>query len=373
MRYLFINSVCGIRSTGRICTDLAQKLESEGHTCRIAYGRMGEVPEPFQKYAVRIGNHTDLKVHALQTRLSGAHGFGSEQATRAFLQWADQYDPQVLWLHNLHGYYIQVETLFAWIKSRPQMQVKWTLHDCWAFTGHCSHFSYVRCMQWKTGCKHCVQLRRYPKCYGLSNVGRNFERKKNAFTGVPNMTLITPSQWLADLVKESFLGEYPVEVQYNSVDTRVFKPTPSDFRARYNLQNKTVILGVASAWDERKGLQDFIRLADLLEEDFVIVLVGVTKKQRSRLPARMIGLGCTNSTRELAELYTMADVFVNPSVEETFGMTTIEALACGTPAIVYKGTACEEIVSHAGGVAIERGAENIYSSIKSSLYPLQKK
>lgn len=145
MKVLFINSVCGIGSTGRICTDLAQQLEAEGNEVKIAYGRKGTVPEQFQKYAVRIGTDFDCKMHAIQTRLFDTHGFGSKRATKEFLKWAEEYKPDLLWLHNLHGYYINVEMLFDWIKKHPEMQVKWTLHDCWAFTGHCSHFTMVKC------------------------------------------------------------------------------------------------------------------------------------------------------------------------------------------------------------------------------------
>ena len=162
MKILLVNSVCGIRSTGRICTDIAQEYEHEGHEVKIAYGREDTVPGRFAKYAVRIGNEWDLKLHALQTRVLDEHGFGSKAATRKFLAWAEEYNPDLLWLHNIHGYYINIEMLFAWIKTRPQMQVKWTLHDCWAFTGHCSHFTFVKCDKWKTHCRNCEQKCEYP-------------------------------------------------------------------------------------------------------------------------------------------------------------------------------------------------------------------
>ena len=343
MKVLIINSVCGIRSTGRICTELADQFAEQGNEVRIAYGRMDEVPEKYQKYAVRIGTKWDCACHMLRTRILDEHGFGSVRATRCFLQWAEDYQPDLVWLHNIHGYYINVEMLFAWIKKHPDMQVKWTLHDCWSFTGHCSHFTAVRCEQWKTHCQNCPQLRRYPACYGKGNAYRNYERKRTAFTGVRRMELITPSKWLADLVKQSFLKEYPVTVHYNTINTDVFKPTPSDFRERYGLQNKFIVLGVASTWDERKGLFDFYQLARMLDERFAIVLVGLREKQIKKLPDGILGIKETKDASELAEIYTAADVFANPSVEETFGLTAVEAQACGTPAIVYENTACEEI------------------------------
>lgn len=368
MKVLMINSVCGIGSTGRICTDLAQEFEKNGHEVKIAYGRDTNVPEQFRKYAIRIGTAMDVKLHGLQTRLFDAHGFGSKAATKQFLKWADTYKPDLVWLHNIHGYYINIELLFEWIKKQKNLKVKWTLHDCWAFTGHCSYFTMVKCEQWKTHCSYCTQLRRYPSCMGLGSVYRNFERKKKAFTGVKNLTLITPSNWLADLVKQSFLEEYPVEVHYNKIDTNIFKPTPSDFREKYGVEDKKVILGVASTWDERKGLDDFIELAKMLDDNYAIVLVGLNKKQIEEMPEKIVGITRTDSPEELATVYTAADVFVNPSKEETFGMTTVEAIACGTKAIVYKDTACEEIAKSMVGEVVEQDVGKIYTAITGKYY-----
>ena len=340
MRILFINSVCGIGSTGRICTDLAQQLEAEGNEVKIAYGRKGTVPEQFQKYAVRIGTDLDCKMHAIQTRLFDTHGFGSKHATREFLKWAEEYKPDLLWLHNLHGYYINVEMLFDWIKKHPEMQVKWTLHDCWAFTGHCSY---------------CSQLRRYPACFAMSSVSKNFERKRKAFTGVKNMTLITPSKWLADLTRQSFLKEYPVEVYYNTIDTSIFKPTPSDFRERYGLQDKIIVLGVANVWEDRKGLFDFYKLAEMMDDRYVIVLVGLSEKQIKALPKNIKGIQRTNSPQELAAIYTAADVFVNPTYEDNYPTVNLEAQACGTRVITYDTGGCNETIRSKNGIVVQRG------------------
>lgn len=365
MKILMINVVCGIRSTGRICTDLATELEGQGHEVKIAYGRE-DVPEKFQKYAMRIGNNVDVKCHGVKTRFGDSSGFGSKRVTADFLKWATRYKPDVLWLHNLHGYYINIEMLFEWIKNNPDMEVRWTLHDCWAFTGHCSHFSFVNCNKWLIQCENCVQKKEYPKSIFLDRSKRNYERKKKAFTGVKNMTIITPSKWLADLVKKSYLGEYPIETHYNKIDTTAFRPTPSLFKKDYGIENKKMVLGVASSWNERKGLYDFYRLSEMLDEEYAIVLVGLSEKQIKNLPRNIVGIKQTNSVSELAAIYTAADVFVNPSKEETFGLTTIEALSCGTKAIVYKGTACEEIVDIYGGVAVNPDVESLYKEIIES-------
>ena len=369
MKVLLINSVCGIRSTGRICTDIAAELEAQGHEVKIAYGRE-QVPQKAKKYAVRIGTDWDVRAHGVLSRVFDAHGLGSKHATRAFLKWAEEYSPDLLWLHNIHGYYINYEMLFAWIKKHPEMEVRWTLHDCWAFTGHCAYFTMAKCGQWKEHCTACIQKKRYPASLLLDRCGRNFDRKKAAFdrkkaafTGVERLTLITPSQWLADLVKQSFLKEYPVEVHYNKIDTSVFKPTPSDFRKEYGLEGKKIVLGVASVWDDRKGLDDFIKLANMLDDSYAIVLVGLSEKQIRNLPKEIIGIRRTNSTQELAAIYTAADVFVNPSREETFGLTTVEAISCGAKAIVYKDTACEETVKKYSGEVVEQGFDYLYEAI----------
>ena len=362
MKILMINVVCGIRSTGRICTDLAEKLTAEGHEVKIAYGRE-EVPAQFQKYAVKIGNKWDQKWHGLQTRIFDEHGFGSKKVTRNFLKWADEFDPDMVWLHNIHGYYINIELLFEWIKKRPDMSVKWTLHDCWAFNGHCSHFSVAQCYQWENQCFRCVEKRSYPASLIKDNCKNNFIRKKAAFTGVRNMTLITPSQWLADLVKRSFLAEYPVEVCYNTIDTDVFKPTPSDFREKYGLQHKKIILGVASAWNERKGLYDFVELSKLLDEDYVIVLVGINEKLAGKMPQQIICINRTNSTSELAQIYTAADVFVNPTHEDNYPTVNLEAIACGTPVVTYDTGGSGESAKKFGTVVYEKDAEALYKAI----------
>lgn len=355
MKVLLINSVCGIGSTGKICAGIAQQYEKEGHEVKIAYGRDGTVPEKFQRFAVRIGTDLDVKIHGVRSRLLDDHGFASVNATRKFLAWAQEYDPDVLWLHNIHGYYINIKLLFDWIKSRPQMQVKWTLHDCWAFTGHCSYFTMAGCDKWQTGCGNCSQKKGYPSSLLLDRSRENFLKKKALFTGVKDLTIITPSQWLADLVKQSFLKEYPVEVHYNTIDTSVFKPTPSDFRAKYGLEDKVMILGVASPWSERKGLPDFIKLLEVLDDRYAVVLVGLTEQQIKELPSRIIGITRTNNAVELAQIYTAADVFFNPTYEDNYPTVNLEAEACGTRVVTYNTGGSAETIRRADSVAVPTG------------------
>lgn len=334
MKVLQINSVCGIRSTGRICTDLADVLEQNGHECKIAYGRES-VPEKYQKYAIRIGSDIDVKIHALEARIFDNAGFGSKKATERFIKWVEEYNPDVIHLHNIHGYYINIEVLFNYL-AKANKPVVWTLHDCWLFTGHCAHYSFQKCDRWKNGCFQCPQKKCYPSSLCLDSSKKNWERKKSLFTSVKNMVLVVPSKWLANQVEQSFLGMYPIKIIPNGIDLGVFKPTSSDFRERNNLENKKIILGVASAWGPRKGLNDFVELSKGLDDNYKIILVGLTEQQKNELPKNILGITRTNNVKELAEIYTAADVLFNPTYEDTYPTVNLEAQACGTPVVSYR-------------------------------------
>lgn len=351
MKVFMINSVCGIRSTGRICTDLAETLIDNGHQCEIAYGRE-TVPEKYSDISYRIGSECGVMMHALASRIFDCSGFCSKKPTEKLICEIDRFKPDVIHLHNLHGYYLDIETLFEYLAS-TDIPVVWTLHDCWAFTGHCAHFAAAKCERWRDGCHNCPQKSTYPASVVLDRSKYNYERKKRFFTSVSNMTLVTPSDWLAGLVRDSYLAKYPVRVIRNGIDLSVFKPTASDFREKHGIGDKKMILGVASVWSERKGLNDFIALSELVDKQTCIVLVGVNKKQQGMLPKNIIGIERTNNVRELAEIYTAADVFVNPSKEETMGLTTVEAMACGTPVVVSNLTAVPEVVTDLGGVVVD--------------------
>ena len=361
MKYLFINSVAGFGSTGRIAAEKCRELMAEGHECVLAFGRekanCDDIP------TVQIGSSLDYKLHGIRCRLLDDHGFGSRTATKRFLDWVKQYNPDVIWLHNIHGYYIHIGLLFDYLRSSGK-EIIWTLHDCWSFTGHCAYFDFVCCEKWKTGCHNCPQKGSYPASMGLDGSRSNYAKKRALFTGIPNLRLTVPSYWLEKRVRQSFLKDYPVEVLYNTINRDIFKPAPGNFRKKYGLEDKIILLGVASVWDARKGLQDFIELSRLLDERYKIVLIGLTQEQINALPESMLGLPRTNNLDELVQAYTEADIFLNPSVEETFGMTAMEARCCGTEAIVYQDTACEEIVNQFGGIAVPRGAQHLYAAVK---------
>ena len=328
-----INVVCGKGSTGRICSDIASALDEKGHEVKIAYGRE-TVPEQFQKYAVRIGSDLDVKLHGVKARLIDGMGDGSKRVTERFVEWIKEYDPDVIHLHNIHGYYINIEVLFNYLKICGK-KIIWTLHDCWAFTGHCAYCQMDQCDKWKTGCFNCsVHKTEYPVSH-FDRSKQNWIKKKELFTGIDNVIIVTPSKWLANKVSESYLGGYPVKVINNGIDTSVFYPIESDIKSRYGIADKKIILGVASVWDKRKGFDDFIKLSEQLTNDYRIVLVGLSKKQMDKLPKNILGVRRTNSTYELAEWYSCSAYFVNPTYEDNYPTTNLEAIACGTPVITY--------------------------------------
>lgn len=351
MKVLQINSVCGVGSTGRIATDIHHILKEQGHESYIAYGR--DLPLNCDT-AIRIGTKYDNYAHVALTRIYDKHGYGSKRATKEFIKQLDVLNPDVIHLHNIHGYYINIELLFEYLK-KVNKPIIWTLHDCWAFTGHCAYFDFVNCNKWKTGCNKCPQKNTYPSSLILDNSKDNYLKKKEIFTGISNMTIVTPSNWLANLVKDSFIGEYPVKVINNGIDLDVFKPIESEFRKRYGLGNKFVILGVASVWEERKGFNYFIKLSDQLQLDETIVLVGLTEEQKKKLPENIIGITRTNNIKELAKIYSAADVFVNPTLEDNFPTTNLEALSCGTPVITFNTGGSIECIDETTGFIIDKG------------------
>lgn len=350
-------------STGGIMMKEHRELLAAGEDSFAFWGR-GRAGEGDRE--LRFATDAEVRLDALQTRLDGKAGFHSKAATRRLLERLDEINPDVVHLHNLHGYYVNIEMLFEWLAARD-CRVEWTLHDCWAFTGHCAYFTYVKCDKWKAGCGNgCPQLGTYPSTLSRSSCQWNYKQKKRLFNLVPagRMKLITPSKWLAELVGESFLSEYPVEVRHNTIDTNVFKPTPSDFRERYGIGDRFIILGVASPWTERKGLSDFVRLAGELDsEKYAIVLVGLSEKQIEQLSKQLVALPKTESAEKLAEAYSAADVFVHPGVEETFGMTVAESQACGTPVVVTEGSACAEIADPAAATVVPADLSTLRAAV----------
>ena len=361
MKVFQINSTCGFGSTGRIAVDILKEVEKNGGEGIIAYGR-NSAPENVNSY--RIGSDLQVKIHGVLSRITDRQGFFGTSATKKLIEKIKDYNPDIIHLHNIHGYYLNVAVLLEFLKEYNK-PIVWTLHDCWAFTGHCAYFSFHGCEKWKTECNNCPLKKDYPTSLVMDKSKKNYKQKKEFFTKPENITFVTPSEWLKDLTEKSFLGKYPVKVINNGIDLAKFKPTESDFREKNNLQDKFIILGVASVWEERKGLKDFIKLNEMLSENEKIVLVGLDDNQLATLPESIVGIKRTNSIEELAEIYSAADVFVNPTYEDNYPTTNLEAISCGTPVVTYITGGSPESVFEGNGFSVPQGdVKGVYDAIQ---------
>lgn len=378
MRIAQINVVSSL-STGRIAVQLCRVSTGAGHKALLCHSRDHA---PGDIFSFRIGGKLDTYAHAALSRLTDREGFFSRRATKKLVRQLQLYQPDLIHLHNLHGHYLHLPTLFAYLK-KANLPVVWTLHDCWAYTGHCAYYTTavdapligpvkrrraeqhtVGCDRWQNGCGQCVLSRAYPSSWFADQSARNWKEKRELFCHLPYLVLTTPSEWLRDEVKQSFLKDYPVYVLPNGIDLEAFKPCQSDefmYDAvrSYGLdrtEGKKLVLSVAAVWDERKGLEDLIELAEKLGPDYCVAAVGLDQQQMEALPkGSIIGVKRTGNLNDLCALYTAADVYVSASREETMGMTLVEALACGTQVICYDATAMPEIVTPEVGETVPLG------------------
>ena len=355
-KLLQINVVINSGSTGKIAEDIGKLAIKNDWDSYIAYGRNDR---PSASNKIRIGNNWDMRRHGIMTRLFDRHGLSSTRATKIFIAEIDKIKPDIIHLHNIHGYYLNYRVLFEYLET-IDTPIVWTLHDCWTLTGHCAYFTYIKCNKWRdaTGCFNCPQKRSYPASLFIERSKKNFEDKKKEFLSIRDrLTLVPVSNWLLDICSQSFFKDVPIKRIHNGVNTNVFKSISQGERdcvfKKYNINTPFLIVGVANIWDKRKGLDDFIKLKTLLPKEYSILLVGLSQKQISSLPQGIIGLTRTENISELSNIYASANVFFNPSMEETFGLTTIEALATGTPAIAYNSSASSEPVDLGTGFVVE--------------------
>ena len=350
-------------STGKIMLSIAEVAKDNGMQtfCASAILKSNKGKKEGDYY--RIGNYYSRCLSVLLGRITGKNGCFAYNSTKKLIKKLEEFSPDIIHFHNLHDSYVNVPMLFEYVKSKG-VKVVWTLHDCWAFTGHCAHYDMIGCDKWQTECKECKTYRSYPKSY-VDTSKTMFTLKQKWFKGVEDLIIVTPSRWLKEQVEKSFLKDYPIKVINNGIDLSVFKPTESNFRENYMLQDKSIILGVAFGWGKRKGLDVFVELSKRLGDEFKVVLVGVDEKTKQSLPTNILALERTNGQKELAEIYSSADVFVIPTREDTFPTVNIEALACGTPVVTFKTGGSPEILDESCGSIVEKeDVEGLINEIK---------
>jgi glycosyltransferase involved in cell wall biosynthesis len=343
VRVLQINSVANSGSTGRIAEEIGNVLIENGHESYIAYGR-GNAKSSSQ--LIKIGSDWDVYLHGAYTLLTDKHGFGSKKATEKLIAEIDNIKPDLIALHNLHGYYLNIEILFNYIKKN-NIPVTWTFHDCWPFTGHCSHFENVSCNKWQSTCHICPKTGSYPKSF-FDNSTSNFENKKRLFTSIKKMTIITPSNWLKNHIISSFL-KHPVLTINNGINMDVFKPSLEKFNT------KKYLLFVSSVWTKTKGFDDIISMRKIVPKDIDFVIVGISKKQQENLIDGITGITRTSNIDELIKYYSNAFCLINPTYSDNFPTVNLEAIACGTPVITYNIGGSPEAIDDKTGFVVEKG------------------
>lgn len=345
-----INTVCN-GSTGNIMRQIQIEAQNQGYETISFHGRRkGYADLPCE----RFGSFVGFGAHVIWNIITDKQGQFSYFYTRKMLKRLRQERPDIIHLHNLHGYYLNYPLFFSYLREEFKGKIVWTFHDCWSVTGHCPYFVIAKCNKWKYGCSKCPNKGVYPISWFVDSSKANYVMKKKMFSGFSNMTIVCPSVWMQDIVKQSFLKDTLNVVVSNGIDFEVFYPRQSK-RAleKYKIPtDKKVILGVANIWEERKGLGVFLNLAKELEENSIFVLVGLNTKQKKKMLPNMIGIERTENKDELAEIYTRADVFLNPSQEESFSLVTVEAMACGTPVVALDSSAVKELVNDENGIVL---------------------
>ena len=344
-------------STGRIMQEIGELAMANGWESYIAYSYGRDGMKPCQSNLLPIGNKWDVALHGVITRLFDAHGLVSQIATQKLVKQIEELKPDVIHIHNIHGYFLNYQILFNFL-VQSDIPVIWTIHDCWLYTGHCYYYTFIGCNKWQTGCGHCPQQRKFPASWLIDRSRRNYIDKEKAFTSLPKglLTLVPVSEWMAGEMNRSFLSGCDIRVIHNGIDTVTFSPqNGSALLARYGLEGKHILLGVASIWSREKGLDDFLRLSTMLTPDECIVLVGVDEHTAKRLPANIIPIRRTENVRQLAQLYSVATAFVNPTWQDNYPTVNLESISCGTPVVTYRTGGSPESVTPQTGMVVSQG------------------
>lgn len=350
MKLIQINTIASSFSTGRIAEQIGKLMQARGWESYLAYGRFANASS---NRLIKIGNRLDLALHLLESRLFDRHGLSSKLATKRLIKKIQQIDPDVIHLHNIHGYYLNYPILFDYL-SQAGKPVVWTLHDCWSFTGHCAYFDTANCYRWKSGCFACPLKGIYPRCIGLDRSRENYADKQYYFNKVKNLSIVTVSQWLEEMVKQSMLRYDNLLCIHNGIDLNCFRPLDL-IDEQYDFDGKKVLLGVCAKWTSEKGFDDFVELAKRIDDDYIIVMLGLKTGFFKRLPERIIAIQRTENMNVLVQLYNRALVMLTLSHNDTYPTTNLESLACGTPVITYPTGGSPEAIDENTGYIVEAG------------------
>lgn len=377
MKVLFLHSQCENGGISRIIFSICDLLKKDGSEGKFAFSR-GFIPDNHKDICYMFGNKSEIATHVLLTRLFDRHATGSSKATKELIKFINSYQPDIIHINNIHGYYLNFKLLFDYLKL-INIPIVWTLHDCWAFTGHCSHFEYAKCDKWKTNCNQCAYISEYPKSIIFDNSNKNYQEKKNMYEQMNNIVIVTPSLWLKKHVEQSILSDKECIVINNGIDLNIFRYTESSLKKNSKFNNKTIYLAVASVWTQKKGFNDLIEFSKMIDKNTEqLIVVGVNKKQEKKL--KKVGIFPITHTKDVFELvkwYSLADVFINPTYEDTFPTVNIESLACGTPVVTYKTGGSPEIIDSNCGVVVKKGRVDLLykaaNMIKSNPYDCRKR
>lgn len=345
-------------STGNIMLQIAQTAREDGMEAYTFSKKTRTAKKTHIDNHYLIGSVFENTLNRYIAFYTDFQDVGSYFGTKKLVKKLKEIDPDVIHIHDIVGWYVNIKVLFKYFKECGK-PIVWTFHDCWAFTGRCIYYDYVKCDAWKTGCAKCIQPEGYPTTKIFDHASWNYKRKKELFTSLDNLTIVTPSKWMKSQVKESFLKDFDCRVINNGVDKNVFKPTSSDFREKYNLQDKKIVLGICSCWGQvRKGYKYMVELSNKLDDSYQVVLVGVNEGEGYTVPDNIIGIHKTTNVEELVEIYSTADVLVDPTLEDNFPSTHIEALACGLPIVTFETGGAIETVNEKTGKIVPQ--KNIY-------------
>ena len=344
-------------STGRIMQEIGELAIANGWDSYIAYSGGRDGVKPCKSKLMPVGGKLDVAFHGLWTRLTDRHGLASWRATRSFIEEIKSLKPDVIHIHNIHGYFLNYKILFDFL-AEADIPVIWTVHDCWLYTGHCYYYSSIRCDRWMEGCGDCPQQRAFPTSWFVDRSSQNFKDKALSFNSIKDkLTIVPVSEWIRGEMSHSFLKDCRFQVIHNGIDLDVFdvQPDDKDVRDKYGLGDRHIILGLASIWCKEKGWDDFVEMSKLLNDDEVIVMVGVSEEQQKMLPENIVAIRRTENVRQLAGLYSAATAFVNPTWQDNYPTVNLEAIACGTPVVTYRTGGSIEAVTEETGLIVEQG------------------